>query len=85
MNWIKYELLLESDFKIWKAFPKLEIADIIEIELLMKIFMIGCFDPYRDQEYKVFVFLINKDSSMFNIHFQWNKYFESMIQNIDFW
>ena len=67
------------------SFQKLEIADIIEIELLMKIFMIDCFDRFWDQEYKVFAFLLNRDSSMFNIHFKWNKHFENLIQNIDFW
>ena len=43
------------------------------------------FDPFLDKEYKVFVFLLNKDSSMFNIHLKWNKYFESLIEYIMFW
>ena len=47
--------------------PLLVIAEIIETEFAKLMFLIGCFSPFVDHEYKILVFLLNNDSSILTI------------------
>ena len=78
INSIKPLLFHVSFFKALNEAPLLRIADIIDMDFAKVVFLIGCFSPLIDQEYIIFVSLLNSDSSILMIQSKWFKHFTNL-------